>query len=357
MRKIILLANIMALFLFLVGCGKNSAPSCADSNAKKIVMDLATKELKNTIEEVTSIGEDDTPKELTELEISSLDSIRTNKKDDAVKKSECAAELTFANKSNFSIEYTAQYTEDGEVIVEVFGLKEFFEALAKSAASEIFMKSYQRESQQRNAEFQARRQEAAKQLALLQARQQEAQHLATQQQAVQQVTTPASKPEESPVANSSAQKAEQANENEQEKPDVAQLKQDTEASEQAATRTSVVVPVETQTESTSDKSVDSQMYKARLSEKDHSNSSGQRLNTVGAILRQDRANFHTFNIRDAEDESDKVFKNKEARVNIESAVKRAKISKTTEEAILNGTPVVQVKIVDGGIMEVTLIEQ
>ena len=39
-------------------------------------------------------------------------------------------------------------------------------------------------------------------------------------------------------------------------------------------------------------------YNARLSARDHYNSNGERLRTVAAILRQDRANFHRFNRRD-----------------------------------------------------------
>jgi len=97
-----------------------------------------------------------------------------------------------------------------------------------------------------------------------------------------------------------------------------------------------------------------QTYRAKLSEKDHFNSSGQRLKTAGAILRQDRANFHVFNIKDVEDESDEIFKDKEARANIESSIKSAIISKITEKAILNGIPVIQVNI-EGDTMEVTLI--
>ncbi len=97
-----------------------------------------------------------------------------------------------------------------------------------------------------------------------------------------------------------------------------------------------------------------QVYKARLGEKDHFSSSGKRLKTAIAIVRQDRANFHVFNIKDAEDESDEAFKTKESREYMEKT--GLYISKTTEKAILNGTPVVQVKLAgDGG--AVTLITE
>jgi hypothetical protein len=100
-----------------------------------------------------------------------------------------------------------------------------------------------------------------------------------------------------------------------------------------------------------DNDVFHQVYKAKLSERDHFNSSGKRLNTAIAILRQDRANFHEFNIKDAEDESDETFTNKEARAYMEKTVS---MSKKTERVILDGTPVVQVEIV-GDSTHVTLV--
>jgi hypothetical protein len=48
-------------------------------------------------------------------------------------------------------------------------------------------------------------------------------------------------------------------------------------------------------------------YVAFLSEADHFNSSGERLRTAAAIIRQDRANFHRFGRRDQGDESDSFF--------------------------------------------------
>jgi hypothetical protein len=48
-------------------------------------------------------------------------------------------------------------------------------------------------------------------------------------------------------------------------------------------------------------------YVAFLSETDHFNSNGQRLTSAAAIIRQDRANFHRFGIRDPQDEDDSFF--------------------------------------------------
>lgn len=50
-------------------------------------------------------------------------------------------------------------------------------------------------------------------------------------------------------------------------------------------------------------------YNAWLSRADHYNSSGQRLTSAAAIIRQDRANFHKFGIQDEGDESDSYFNN------------------------------------------------
>jgi hypothetical protein len=88
-------------------------------------------------------------------------------------------------------------------------------------------------------------------------------------------------------------------------------------------------------------------YTAKLGEKDHFNSNGERLKTAAAILRQDRANFHEFGIIDAEDEEtgDNAFFAKKAnRGKLEAMLKRGALSKETEKAILNGTPVVHVTV-------------
>jgi len=48
-------------------------------------------------------------------------------------------------------------------------------------------------------------------------------------------------------------------------------------------------------------------YDAYLSRDDHFNSSGERLTTAAAVIRQDRANFHKFGLRDRGDEDDRFF--------------------------------------------------
>lgn len=178
MKKIILLTNIAFLSLSLLGCNKNDAPGCSDDDVKEIVLNLSTQELKNNLlalwtlklmmshpQEMndvnTAVGQagielgfnplkpatadelyaayvqaksknktvaeivENIDKQAAELKIS-LSSIRTNKKDDEIKKSECAAEITISDNSSSNIGYTAQYTEDGKVHVEASGLKKAF---------------------------------------------------------------------------------------------------------------------------------------------------------------------------------------------------------------------------------------
>jgi hypothetical protein len=58
-------------------------------------------------------------------------------------------------------------------------------------------------------------------------------------------------------------------------------------------------------------------YYARLSGADHFNSRGQRLKSAAAIIRQDRANYHRFNVRDDEDTGDSYFSSKSNRAALE----------------------------------------
>lgn len=85
-------------------------------------------------------------------------------------------------------------------------------------------------------------------------------------------------------------------------------------------------------------------YVARLGSQDHFNSAGSRLKTVTDIIRQDRANFHKYNIRDSEDQSDSVFGDVKKRERIPLMLGRGYIDKATKTAILNGTPLVLVNI-------------
>ncbi|WP_448952852.1 hypothetical protein [Labrys neptuniae] len=85
-------------------------------------------------------------------------------------------------------------------------------------------------------------------------------------------------------------------------------------------------------------------YTARLSGADHFNTNGERLTSVAAIIRQDRANFYLGYHRDREDESERFFASKENRARLESMLNRGRISASAADAVVNGTPLIHVEI-------------
>lgn len=125
------------------------APNCSDSNVKALVIKISTKKLKNelfhtglmqssirivrgnTTYEYWSQHKDNTKamkkiidnvdKQILAAGMT-LTGIRTNGKNDEIKKCQCGGELTFANGQTHTIKYTAQYTEDNQIYIEIFGL-------------------------------------------------------------------------------------------------------------------------------------------------------------------------------------------------------------------------------------------
>lgn len=97
-----------------------------------------------------------------------------------------------------------------------------------------------------------------------------------------------------------------------------------------------------------EKPIDS--YYARLSDRDHFNSNGERLQSAAAIIRQDRANFHLYRKRDAEDDSDNVFSDKENRARLETMVNNGRFYDGAEKEILNSTPLIHVEIYEDSIV-------
>lgn len=136
--------------LFFIGCSKSGAPSCSDDSVKGLVLDISAGELRNQLlsqnmmmssirvpgsyDDIKKIAsEPNAPPEVVEL-ISKVDeqitqlninliNVRMNGKNNEIKKCDCGGDLSFANGKTHSITYTAQYTEDGKVYVEVAGLK------------------------------------------------------------------------------------------------------------------------------------------------------------------------------------------------------------------------------------------
>ncbi len=76
-------------------------------------------------------------------------------------------------------------------------------------------------------------------------------------------------------------------------------------------------------------------YCAFLSEQDHFNSKGQRLTKAAQIIRQDRANFHRFNLRDEHDETDDLFMSATNRATMEKRVNRGGLTKAQADYIVN----------------------
>jgi hypothetical protein len=97
------------------------------------------------------------------------------------------------------------------------------------------------------------------------------------------------------------------------------------------------------------------VYFAKLSYKDHHNSSGIKLHTVAGILRQDRANYHKFYRRDAEDTPDFFFKSKRNRSIYEGILQRSSISRSVRNAILYGEPRIMVTIYDSNYVSIELL--
>ncbi|MGD1885590.1 MAG: hypothetical protein ACFB01_00360 [Cohaesibacteraceae bacterium] len=84
-------------------------------------------------------------------------------------------------------------------------------------------------------------------------------------------------------------------------------------------------------------------YTTRIGPHDKVNSQGDRLDSAAAILRQDRANVHRFNLADDEDETDTYFTTPEARRGFERLMSRGLVRSDTRTAIINGSPLVRVR--------------
>ncbi len=86
-------------------------------------------------------------------------------------------------------------------------------------------------------------------------------------------------------------------------------------------------------------------YVARISERDHHASDGYALSSAAQMVRQDRANWHKFHRRDADDQGDDWFGSNDDRANLERMLKRGDaMSSSTRRAIVNGEPLIQVDV-------------
>lgn len=88
-------------------------------------------------------------------------------------------------------------------------------------------------------------------------------------------------------------------------------------------------------------------YVAFLSEADHFNSSGQRLTSAAEIIRQDRANYHRFNIRDPQDQDDHFFADENNRAILEQLLEKGRADPGVIARIVNSTVLIRVDIYRG----------
>lgn len=89
-------------------------------------------------------------------------------------------------------------------------------------------------------------------------------------------------------------------------------------------------------------------YYAYLSEYDHYNSNGARLTEPWQIIRQDRANFHRFGIRDDGDDWDSFFASATNRARMESMLAHGHISPHAAWTVVNSDAFIRVDLLGSG---------
>ncbi len=89
-------------------------------------------------------------------------------------------------------------------------------------------------------------------------------------------------------------------------------------------------------------------YTAWIGRDDLYNSSGARLTKPWQIIRQDRANYHAYGIRDEGDEDDSFFVDSANRQILETMLENGTISRNAQQMILRGNVWVSVKIFGRG---------
>lgn len=85
-------------------------------------------------------------------------------------------------------------------------------------------------------------------------------------------------------------------------------------------------------------------YNAYIGKADLYNSRGERLTRPWQVLRQDRANFHMYGIRQKGDEDDDFFDSVENRAAFEFMVEHGRMDREAARAILRGGATVSVEI-------------
>ena len=150
MKKMTTMFMLLSLF-FVVGCGNSGAPDCSSKDVKNLVVDIVNVQIKNSIVnqmrlggnpsyedlkiylekykksgDIESVNHFKTTIETVDKQLASLspsiEGVRTDGCDDKSRKCKCGANVVLSNGKSLPIQYTAQYTDDGKIYVEVSGL-------------------------------------------------------------------------------------------------------------------------------------------------------------------------------------------------------------------------------------------
>jgi len=89
-------------------------------------------------------------------------------------------------------------------------------------------------------------------------------------------------------------------------------------------------------------------YVAFIGADDLFNSDGQRLTQPWQVIRQDRANYHRFGLRDRGDEGDSFFASADNRAAMEQMLRQGEISSAAARDTVNGGVFIQVDIYGRG---------
>lgn len=89
-------------------------------------------------------------------------------------------------------------------------------------------------------------------------------------------------------------------------------------------------------------------YSAWIGTDDLYNSGGQRLSEVWQVIRQDRANYHRFRIRQPGDEWDPFFADANNRADLERLVRRGHVERSAANALLRGNVMIHVTVYGSG---------
>jgi hypothetical protein len=89
-------------------------------------------------------------------------------------------------------------------------------------------------------------------------------------------------------------------------------------------------------------------YSAFIAPEDLRNSRGQGLRDPWAVLRQDRANFHRYGIRQFADEYDPVFLSADARAQMQRLVAQGRIDPAARRVLRHGGGIVHVRVYGQG---------